>query len=144
MKKTAEEILKETINSINESDRWVIDRKGIKYVREDIVLKAISNVSLPPVREEEIRKEANKRFYSIPQKANAFIEGGKFALSHLLHEQPVGNPGKLEIKQSEENEPLKSEPKVIERFTDNGEHSHWELIDVETGKILWDESILDK
>lgn len=31
------------------------------------------------------------------------------------------------------------EPKVIEKFADNGEHSHWELIDSNTGKILWSE-----
>lgn len=30
------------------------------------------------------------------------------------------------------------EPKVIERFADNGEHSHWQLID-ENGEILWSE-----
>ncbi len=66
MKKTAEEILKETINSINESDRWVIDRKGIKYVREDIVLKAISNVSLPPVSEEEIRSKIDEFLSNTP------------------------------------------------------------------------------
>lgn len=28
------------------------------------------------------------------------------------------------------------EPKVVERFADNGEHSHWELID-ENGNVLW-------
>lgn len=33
------------------------------------------------------------------------------------------------------------EPKVIERFADNGEHSHYELIDVETGDILWSEEM---
>ena len=31
------------------------------------------------------------------------------------------------------------QPKVIERFTDNGEHSHWELINVDTGDTLWKE-----
>lgn len=30
------------------------------------------------------------------------------------------------------------EPKVIEIFADNGEHSHWQLID-ENGEILWSE-----
>ena len=30
------------------------------------------------------------------------------------------------------------EPKVIEMFADNGEHSHWKLID-ENGEILWSE-----
>lgn len=29
-------------------------------------------------------------------------------------------------------------PLVIERFADNGEHSHWELIDSD-GNILWTE-----
>ena len=31
------------------------------------------------------------------------------------------------------------EPKVIEKFADNGEHSHWKLIDDETGEVLWSE-----
>ncbi len=31
------------------------------------------------------------------------------------------------------------QPKVIEKFTDNGEHSHWELINAETGGTLWKE-----
>lgn len=30
-------------------------------------------------------------------------------------------------------------PIVVEKFTDNGEHSHWELIHPETGKLLWSE-----
>ena len=28
-------------------------------------------------------------------------------------------------------------PTIVERFTDNGEHSHWELID-DMGEVLWD------
>jgi hypothetical protein len=31
------------------------------------------------------------------------------------------------------------EPIVIEKFADNGEHSHWQLIDSDTGDILWSE-----
>lgn len=31
-------------------------------------------------------------------------------------------------------------PIVNEVFTDNGEHSHWNLIDAETGENLWSES----
>lgn len=31
------------------------------------------------------------------------------------------------------------EPKVIEKFADNGEHSHWELIAPDTGILLWSE-----
>ena len=30
------------------------------------------------------------------------------------------------------------EPKVSEMFADNGEHSHWQLVD-ENGEILWSE-----
>ena len=30
-------------------------------------------------------------------------------------------------------------PIVSEAFADNGEHSHWRLIDPETGKLLWSE-----
>ena len=30
-------------------------------------------------------------------------------------------------------------PVVSEAFADNGEHSHWRLIDRETGKLLWSE-----
>ena len=29
-----------------------------------------------------------------------------------------------------------NKPKVIEKFADNGEHSHWELIDSDTGIVL--------
>lgn len=29
--------------------------------------------------------------------------------------------------------------KMIERFADNGEHSHYELIDVDSGCVLWSE-----
>ena len=32
-----------------------------------------------------------------------------------------------------------NKPKVIEKFADNGEHSHWELIDSDTGTVLWSE-----
>jgi hypothetical protein len=28
-------------------------------------------------------------------------------------------------------------PKVVERFSDNGEHSHWELIHPVNGSVLW-------
>lgn len=31
-------------------------------------------------------------------------------------------------------------PKVINCFADNGEHSHWALINEEDGELLWDES----
>jgi hypothetical protein len=30
-------------------------------------------------------------------------------------------------------------PLVVEVLADNGEHSHWTLIDTETGKKLWSE-----
>jgi hypothetical protein len=30
-------------------------------------------------------------------------------------------------------------PIVCEAFADNGEHSHWRLIDPKTGKLLWSE-----
>ena len=30
-----------------------------------------------------------------------------------------------------------NKPTIIERFADNGEHSHWELIDTSTGNVLW-------
>lgn len=32
-----------------------------------------------------------------------------------------------------------NKPEVVERFTDNGEHSHWELINPSTGDVLWSE-----
>lgn len=32
-------------------------------------------------------------------------------------------------------------PIINEVFTDNGEHSHWELIDIDDGKLLWSEDI---
>lgn len=28
-------------------------------------------------------------------------------------------------------------PILNEKFADNGEHSHWELIDANTGEVLW-------
>lgn len=28
-------------------------------------------------------------------------------------------------------------PILIERFADNGEHSHWELIDTDTQEVIW-------
>jgi hypothetical protein len=31
-------------------------------------------------------------------------------------------------------------PTIIERFTDNGEHSHYSLIETETGDLLWSEA----
>lgn len=46
------------------------------------------------------------------------------------------------IQQAIEAEALKEKPLVNEQFADNGEHSHWELIDVETGRILWTEEEL--
>ncbi len=30
-------------------------------------------------------------------------------------------------------------PEVIERYADNGAHSHWELVDGNTGEMLWSE-----
>lgn len=30
-------------------------------------------------------------------------------------------------------------PILNEKFADNGEHSHWELIDANTGEVLWEE-----
>lgn len=32
-----------------------------------------------------------------------------------------------------------NKPTIKECFADNGEHSHWELIDSDTGKVLWSE-----
>lgn len=32
-------------------------------------------------------------------------------------------------------------PVVVERFADNGAHSHWELIDADTGAVLWAEAV---
>jgi len=42
MKQSAK-ILKETIDSFEEGDRFVTDNEGIRYIREDIVEKAIEN-----------------------------------------------------------------------------------------------------
>jgi hypothetical protein len=30
-------------------------------------------------------------------------------------------------------------PIIVERFADNGEHSHYDLIEAETGELLWSE-----
>lgn len=32
-----------------------------------------------------------------------------------------------------------NKPTIKECFADNGEHSHWELIDSDTGEVLWSE-----
>ena len=32
-----------------------------------------------------------------------------------------------------------NQPRLKECFADNGEHSHWELIDSDTGEVLWTE-----
>lgn len=31
-------------------------------------------------------------------------------------------------------------PIIVERFSDNGEHSHWALIDSKTGELIWSEA----
>lgn len=36
-----------------------------------------------------------------------------------------------------------NKPTIIERFADNGEHSHWELINSDTGEVLWSEGEKD-
>ena len=36
------------------------------------------------------------------------------------------------------NEELKKKPILIEKFADNGEHSHWQLCN-ENGEVLWSE-----
>lgn len=41
-------------------------------------------------------------------------------------------------------ESLKVKPLVREIFADNGEHSHYELLDAETGKVLWTEEEKDE
>ena len=41
-------------------------------------------------------------------------------------------------------ESLKVKPLVREVFADNGEHSHYELLDAETGKVLWTEEEEDE
>lgn len=35
-------------------------------------------------------------------------------------------------------------PFIQECFTDNGEHSHWELHDLTTGKTLWSDAKIDE
>lgn len=33
-----------------------------------------------------------------------------------------------------------NKPIVVEIFSDNGQHSHWELADQDTGRVLWSEA----
>lgn len=33
-----------------------------------------------------------------------------------------------------------NKPKIVEMLDNNGQHSHWELMDLDTGKILWSET----
>lgn len=35
-------------------------------------------------------------------------------------------------------------PIINEVFADNGEHSHWELINAETGELLWSEDTFNE
>lgn len=37
-----------------------------------------------------------------------------------------------------------NKPEIIEVYDDNGEHSHWELIDSDTGVKLWSEDPVEK
>lgn len=41
-------------------------------------------------------------------------------------------------------ESLKAKSLVREVFADNGEHSHYELLDAETGKVIWAEEEKDE
>jgi hypothetical protein len=34
---------------------------------------------------------------------------------------------------------LTSKPTIVERYADNGEHSHYDLINSDTGETLWSE-----
>lgn len=43
-----------------------------------------------------------------------------------------------------ENIDFSKDLKLIERFADNGEHSHWEFIDVKTGETLWSQNESDE
>ena len=55
----------------------------------------------------------------------SFKTGAEFALSELRKPIEYENSGK---------------PIVVEVFADNGEHSHWSLIDSKTGDTIWEES----
>jgi len=32
-----------------------------------------------------------------------------------------------------------NKPTIVEKYTDNGEHSHWQLVNSDTGTVLWEE-----
>ena len=48
------------------------------------------------------------------------------------------------MKTVEEAKSNMNKPTLIERFADNGEHSHYELIETETGELLWSEDSEDE
>lgn len=41
-----------------------------------------------------------------------------------------------------ETNQLREAPTLVERFADNGEHSHWDLVDTDTSETLWSEENL--
>lgn len=45
---------------------------------------------------------------------------------------------KTENTPADQDAPL-NKPTIVEQFADNGAHSHWELINTNTGEILWSE-----
>ena len=61
-----------------------------------------------------------------------------FVLDYQLGIGGVSISDLIEILKSDSKNNMK-EPKIIEKFADNGEHSHYELMDIDTGKILWSE-----
>jgi len=94
--KTAAEILKQ----MKEEMPWHLSLQIEPYILEAIQL-AISQ-SLPPVSEEEIILQAEKKCGELQcSEGYAFVQGAHFVLSRLpqREDQPVGNPDKLEDKQ---------------------------------------------
>ena len=118
----AEEILNREILNCTDPDNFIAHhtKPGVKYIRMDIVLKAMNEFAhqfqSPQISEEEIRAAACERIsrektFAI-QRQVAFIQGARWALSRLPHEQPVGKTDTLEVEQQGE-EPLDIDEHIV-------------------------------
>lgn len=54
------------------------------------------------------------------------------------YEYHMKRVAELESTPADQDAPL-NKPTIVERFADNGAHSHWELVNTDTGEMLWSE-----
>lgn len=94
--------------------------------------KSATRYDMSPELQAWIKKNPKERY----------TEGIDFV---LWYPNKVGEPGCIAIPMiyssgEDYAATVTSKPVVNEVFADNGEHSHWELIDSTNGKILWTEA----